>query len=59
MKYEDVCPKEYGTPREARIGINGYLRYYNEERLHQSLGYRTPEEVYFDTQEQIFPNIKI
>lgn len=59
VKYEDVYPKEYGTPREARIGINGYLRYYNEERLHQSLGYRTPEEVYFDTQEQIFPNIKI
>lgn len=59
VKYEDVYPKEYGTPRETRIGINGYLRYYNEERLHQSLGYRTPEEVYFDTQEQIFPNIKI
>ena len=47
VKYENVYPKEYMTPREARIGINEYLKFYNEKRPHQSLGYRTPEEIYF------------
>ena len=49
VKYEDVYLKEYTTPREARIGISEYLKFYNEERPHQSLGYRTPKEVYFST----------
>lgn len=48
LKYEDVYPKAYETPREARIGINKYMRYYNEGRPHSSLGYRTPETVYFE-----------
>lgn len=47
IKYEDVYPKAYASPREARVGINSFLRYYNHERPHSSLGYRTPEEVYF------------
>lgn len=48
VKYENIYPQEYESPREARIGINKYMKYYNHERLHQSLGYRTPEEVYFN-----------
>ena len=48
VKYENIYPQEYDNPREARIGINKYMKYYNHERLHQSLGYRTPEEVYFN-----------
>ena len=47
VKYENIYPQEYGSPREARMGINQYLRYYNQERLHQSLDYRTPEEIYY------------
>ena len=46
VKYENVYPQQYESPKEARLGINTYMRYYNEERLHQSLGYRTPEEVH-------------
>lgn len=46
LKYEEVYPKEYGSPREARQGIGSYLRFYNEDRPHQSLGYQTPIEVY-------------
>lgn len=48
VKYENVYPQEYNNPKEARIGINKYMKYYNHERLHQSLGYRTPEELYFN-----------
>lgn len=47
VKYENIYPQEYENPREARIGINKYMEYYNHERLHQSLDYHTPEEVYY------------
>jgi len=53
VKYEDVYPHQYEMPRDARAGIGRYLRYYNNERPHQSLGYRTPWEVYHG--QQIFP----
>jgi putative transposase len=48
VKYEDVYPRSYDMPRDARAGIGRYLAYYNNERPHQSLGYRTPGEVYFE-----------
>ena len=46
IKQEEVYLNDYATPREARQGLSAYLRFYNEERLHQSLDYRTPAEVY-------------
>jgi len=46
VKYENIYPQEYDTPLEARRGINQYIQYYNRKRLHQSLKYRTPEEIY-------------
>jgi putative transposase len=49
VKYEEVYLKDYATPREAREGLREYLRFYNEQRLHQALEYRTPAEVYFGT----------
>jgi putative transposase len=47
VKYEEVYLQDYSTPREAREGLSHYLRFYNEERLHQSLDYGTPADVYF------------
>jgi len=47
LKYEDVYPKSYTTLREARKGIGEYIRIYNEQRLHSTLQYQTPDEVYF------------
>jgi putative transposase len=47
IKYEEVYVKEYASPREAREGLRDYLRFYNKQRLHQALDYRTPAEVYF------------
>jgi putative transposase len=48
VKYEEVYLKEYRSPQEARASLMDYFRFYNEERLHQSLNYRTPAEVYFN-----------
>lgn len=47
LKCEDIYPKDYQTVREARDGIKRYFILYNTVRLHQSLGYRTPYEVYY------------
>ena len=46
VKYEEVYLHDYASPREARTGLQAYLAFYNERRLHQALGYRTPAEVY-------------
>ena len=48
VKYEDMYPNAYETPRDARIGINNYMNFYNHERPHSRLKYRTPKEVYWD-----------
>ena len=47
LKYENIYLQDYENPREARTGINNYLKYYNYERSHQSLDYKTPAEIYF------------
>lgn len=47
IKYEDVYLKDYASPREARLGLGQYLTFYNQERPHQSLGYRPPAQLYF------------
>ena len=46
IKYEEVYLKAYQTVAEARAGIDAYLEFYNQQRPHQALGYRTPAEVY-------------
>jgi putative transposase len=38
--------KDYESVAEARAGIDRYFRFYNYERLHQSLDYRTPAAIY-------------
>jgi putative transposase len=46
VKYEEVYLKAYEDGKDARVGIGDYFRFYNTERPHQSLGYRTPAEVF-------------
>ena len=46
VKYEEVYLKAYRNGSEARRGIDAYLDLYNRERPHQSLGYRTPAQVF-------------
>jgi len=47
VKYEEVYLHSYETVREAHTNLTRYFQFYNVERLHESLGYRTPHEVYF------------
>jgi len=46
VKHEDVYMKGYATLPELLLGLTEYFAFYNAERTHQSLGYRTPEAVY-------------
>ena len=46
VKYENVYLKGYETIPEAEAGLKKYFNFYNTERSHQSLGYKTPWVVY-------------
>jgi putative transposase len=46
VKYEEVYIKDYATGSDAFDGLKTYFQWYNCKRLHQSLGYRTPESIY-------------
>lgn len=46
VKYEEVYLKDYQQVRDATRGLGDYFPFYNLERGHQSLDYRTPYEVY-------------
>ena len=50
IKYEEVYLKAYQNGTEARKGIGAYLDFYNRERHHQALGYRTPGEMFQEEQ---------
>lgn len=47
VKYEEVYVHSYESVRDAKDNLARYFQLYNRERLHESLGYRTPHEVYF------------
>ncbi len=47
VKYEEVYVHSYESIAEARRSLTRYFHFYNTERIHQSLRYRTPHEMYF------------
>jgi len=47
VKYEEVYVKEYMSPKDARASLDAYFQAYNFRRLHSSLNYKTPAEIYF------------
>ncbi len=54
VKYEHIFLHEYENGKELHAGLSEYFRFYNEERLHQSLHYHTPKEV-FENPKLIIP----
>jgi putative transposase len=46
VKYEDIYIKDYEQTSELESGLGAYFWFYDEERPHQSLDYRTPGEVH-------------
>ena len=46
LKYEEVYLNSYSSVNEARSRLENYFRFYNMERIHQSLGYVTPHQAY-------------
>jgi putative transposase len=46
VKYEDIYIKDYERVCDLELGLTAYFRFYDEDRPHQSLSYRTPGEVY-------------
>ncbi|MGU0940869.1 IS3-like element ISPpu29 family transposase [Pseudomonas aeruginosa] len=46
VKHEDVYLKGYANMAELTVGLAQYFAFYNAERPHQSLGYKTPASVY-------------
>ena len=46
LKHEDIYLKGYADGCEAKAGIASWIAFYNDRRLHQALGYRTPMAVW-------------
>jgi putative transposase len=49
VKYEDVYLKRYDSVPALFTGLAAYFTFYNHERPHQSLDYRTPAQIYHGT----------
>jgi putative transposase len=47
VKYEEVYLHDYGSPSEAQQNMERYFNFYNFDRSHQALGYRTPADLYY------------
>jgi len=50
VKYEDIYLRNYSAVIELEQGLDRYFQFYNNERPHQSLGYKTPAQIYYDCQ---------
>lgn len=48
LKYEEVYLNDYENVNECRWAIKSYLRFFNKDRIHQSLDYKTPDEVFYE-----------
>jgi len=57
VKYEEVYLRDYAGVDDARRNLGRYFKFYNDVRLHESLGYRTPAEVYFDRGVALSPEV--
>jgi len=48
VKYHFLYLHAFNSGAELRNGLKNWFNFYNQERFHQSLGDKTPDEVYYD-----------
>ena len=53
LKYEEVYLRDYSSLEDARQHLAAFIDYYNRSRLHQTLGYLTPHQVYHNHHQQL------
>jgi putative transposase len=56
VKYENIYLYDYQNIEEAQIGLAEYFQFYNHRRIHQSLNYLTPAQIYLPANQLIFKN---
>ena len=49
IKYEEIYLNDYKSMSELKHSISKYMKKYNNRRLHSSIGNKTPDEVYYET----------
>ena len=49
LKYENIFLYDYETVKKLRKGIDRFFKFYNEERFHQNLNYKVPDDIYFQS----------
>ena len=59
VKYENVFIHDYQNIKEAKIGLAQYFQFYNHRRMHQSLDYKTPAQIYFPNNSLILNSIHL
>ncbi|MCP4494095.1 MAG: transposase [Gammaproteobacteria bacterium] len=47
VKYENIYLKDYRNGNELYHGLEEYFSFYNTRRPHQSLGYKSPEDIHY------------
>lgn len=58
LKYENIYLNDYRNLNELKGGVKLYFEFYNTERYHQSLNYKTPDEVYFSDESRDSKSVK-
>jgi len=56
VKYENIYLYDYQNIEEARVGLTEYFQFYNHRRIHQSLNYQIPAQIYLPNNQLIFKN---
>jgi putative transposase len=46
LKYELIYPGDFATGLELFPALKNYFHFYNHQRPHQALGYRTPADLF-------------
>jgi len=55
VKYEEIYLRGYANGHEAERSLSKYFAFYNARRVHETLGYATPDEVYFSASAKALP----